>query len=288
MVAVSPDRGFTRWTMTVLPGGGDRTETLGDVVNLASAAAGASVLGSTEGSLNPEALIDGTEATNWGGVTDGPGRRVEPVGRGRPRRRREHGEAGPGERLPHPGPGRRRPTSRCAQDDPDSGSRFTALRQFALEACTAGCASADATWTRFYTSPADAFPSELPRPVAPTLNMRAFDVPDTQAAAVRLVTLENQCTGQEAYAGEQTASTTDADRLQGGLRPGHDRPRLRAPGVRRGRDAPDAAHHPGDTGTAPGRDRHRHRDRATGTGTGTGTGHRDRHDRRRRGDARSG
>ena len=34
MVAVSPDRGFTRWTMTVLADGTARTETLGDVVNL--------------------------------------------------------------------------------------------------------------------------------------------------------------------------------------------------------------------------------------------------------------
>ena len=84
-----------------------------------------------------------------------------------------------------------------AQDDPDSGSRFTALRQFALEACTEACDTADATWTRFYTSPADAFPGALPRPVAPTFNLREFDVPDTEAAAVRLVTLENQCTGQD-------------------------------------------------------------------------------------------
>ena len=54
----------------------------------------------------------------------------------------------------------------------------------------------------FYTSPDDAFPSEAPRPVAPTLTMRAFDVPDTSAAAVRLVALQNQCTGNPAYAGE--------------------------------------------------------------------------------------
>ncbi len=42
-----------------------------DEPNLASAAAGATVIGATEGSLNAEALIDGTEATNWGGVTEG-------------------------------------------------------------------------------------------------------------------------------------------------------------------------------------------------------------------------
>ncbi len=216
MVAVSPDRGFTRWTMTVLPGGGDRTETLGDVVNLASAAAGATVLGSTEGSLNPEALIDGTEATNWGGVTDAqvdesnPSVSVDLAGDvSTVKRVQVSAYLTPAPASPTDVP--------LAQDDPDSGSRFTALRQFALEACTAGCDAADATWTRFYTSPEDAFPSALPRPVAPTLNMRVFDVPDTQAAAVRLVTLENQCTGQEAYAGDQTASA--ASGLPSAVRP---------------------------------------------------------------------
>ncbi|HEY0646032.1 MAG TPA: M36 family metallopeptidase, partial [Nocardioides sp.] len=206
MVAVSPDRGFTRWTMTVLPDA-DRTETVGDVVNLASAAAGATVIGSTDGSLNPEALIDGTEATNWGGVTEAqvdesnPSVSVDLAGDVQTVKRVQvSAYLTPAPASPTDVP--------LAQDDPDSGSRFTALRQFALEACTADCGTAGATWTRFYTSPADAFPSALPRPVAPTLNLREFDVPDTQAAAVRLVTLENQCTGQEAYAGQQTASAT--------------------------------------------------------------------------------
>jgi extracellular elastinolytic metalloproteinase len=207
MLAVSPDRGFTRWTMTVPGDGADRTETIGDVVNLAGAAAGASVIGATEGSLNPEALIDGTEATNWGGVTEAqvdeshPSVSVDLAGDVSTVRRVQVSAY----LTPAPASGTEVP---LAQEDPDSGSRFTALRQFALEACTADCGSPGATWTEFYTSPADAFPSTLPRPVAPTLTMRAFDVPDTEAAAVRLVTLENQCTGQEAYAGQQTASTT--------------------------------------------------------------------------------
>ncbi|MFM6852199.1 MAG: M36 family metallopeptidase, partial [Terrabacter sp.] len=191
MVAVSPDRGFTRWTMTVLPDGAARTETLGDVVNLASAAAGATVIGSTDGSLNPEALIDGTEATNWGGVTatqvdeSHPQVSVDLAGDVSTVRRVQVSAY----LTPAPASATDVP---LAQDDPDSGSRFTALRQFALEACTVACETGDATWTRFYTSPADAFPSGLPRPVAPTLNLREFDVPDTEAAAVRLVTLENQ------------------------------------------------------------------------------------------------
>ncbi len=41
--------------------------------------------------------------------------------------------------------------------------------------------------------------------MAPDLTLRGFDVPDTRAAAVRLVTLENQCTGYAGYAGEQDA-----------------------------------------------------------------------------------
>jgi extracellular elastinolytic metalloproteinase len=260
MVAVSPDRGFTRWTMTVPADGADRTETVGDVVNLAGAAAGASVIDATEGSLNAEALIDGTEATNWGGVTEAqvdeshPSVSVDLAGDVSTVRRVQVSAY----LTPAPASATDLP---LAQEDPDSGSRFTALRQFALEACTADCASEDATWTEFYTSPADAFPSTLPRPVAPTLTMRAFDVPDTEAAAVRLVTLENQCTGQEAYAGQQTASPT----VLTDCKEGSDRGTIVHAAELQvfGEDAtlPTQPTTPG-TGTGDG----------TGTGTGTGTG----------------
>ena len=267
MVAVSPDRGFTRWTMTVLADGQPRTETLGDVVNLASAAAGGSVIGSTEGSLNPEALIDGTEATNWGGVTEAqvdeshPSVAVDLAGDVSTVKRVQVSAY----LTPAPASATDIP---LAQDDPDSGSRFTALRQFALEACTASCASPDATWTSFYTSPADAFPSGLPRPVAPTLTMREFDVPDTQAAAVRLVTLENQCTGQEAYAGDQTASAASGlpTAIATDCKTGSDRGTIVHASELQvfGEDAttPTQPTTGGGSGTGSG----------TGTGTGSGTG----------------
>ncbi|MCD6639071.1 MAG: M36 family metallopeptidase [Nocardioides sp.] len=206
MLAVSPTHGFTRWTMTVRAGESSRTEVVRDSVNLASRAAGARVIAATEGSRNADALIDGTEATNWGGVTEAnvdeshPSVTVDLAGGVQTVRR-----VGVSAFLT-PAPASDSPVPLA--EDPDSGSRFTALRRFALEACTSECDSAGATWRRFYTSPADAFPSGLPRPVAPDLTLRAFDVPDTQAAAVRLVTLENQCTGQAAYAGQQTASAT--------------------------------------------------------------------------------
>ena len=71
MLAVSPDHGSQRFTMTVSTGGGTQTIAVADAEpNLASAAAGATVIDSTPGSLNPEYLIDGTEDTNWGGVTE--------------------------------------------------------------------------------------------------------------------------------------------------------------------------------------------------------------------------
>ena len=75
--------------------------------------------------------------------------------------------------------------------------------------CTTSCSAGNATWKRIYTSPASAFPAAAPRPVAPNLTLRTFDVPDTTASAVRLVALENQCTGTPAYAGEQDNDPTN-------------------------------------------------------------------------------
>ncbi|WP_082574541.1 MULTISPECIES: M36 family metallopeptidase [unclassified Nocardioides] len=209
MLYVSAARGFQRFTLTV--GAADKTVQIADSdVNLASAAAGASVIGSTAGSLNPESLIDGTEATNWGGVTaenvdvSHPSVAVALAG-GVHTVRRVQVSA-----LLTPAPAD--PNELPLAADPDSGSRFTALRKFELQACVADCASDGATWTTFYTSADDAFPGTVPRPVAPDQTMRTFDVPATQAAAVRLVGLENQCTGNDEYAGElDNDPTNDTD-----------------------------------------------------------------------------
>src|SRR5207237_161968 len=80
-----------------------------------------------------------------------------------------------------------------------------ALRKFGLERCVRRCSSSDAHWKRFYVSRANAFPAIAPRPVAPNLILRSFDVPDVKAAAIRFVVLENQCSGAPDYAGEQDA-----------------------------------------------------------------------------------
>jgi hypothetical protein len=166
--------------------------------NLASLHAGAKVVGSSAGSINAKSLVDDTEATNWAGVNET--RSVDAKG-GNPF-------------VVVDLAGGRQVVSRvnvsamlrpAGEDpsDPDSGSRFTALRRFALEVCTADCGGRDARWRRIYTSPADAFPAVRPRPVAPDLQLRSFDVPDTPATHLRFVALENQCTGFGGYAGEQ-------------------------------------------------------------------------------------
>ena len=97
--------------------------------------------------------------------------------------------------------------------DPDADEgRFTALRRFKLETCdgrTANC-SLPTGWKTLYTSPADAFPSVAPRPLAPDLALRMFDVPDTVATQVRFTALDNQCTGGPDYQGEQDADPSNA------------------------------------------------------------------------------
>ena len=201
MLYVSPANGFQHFTMTVT-GKATQSVSVSPSPNLAAAANGASVVGASPDSRNPASLIDGTESTNWGGTSltsvdeTHPSIAVDLAGGVRTVR-----TVGVSALL------------RPADDsDPDATSRFTALRSFALEACTTACDTPLADWRRFYTSPDDAFPARRPRPVAPDLTMRFFDVPDTQAAAVRLVVLDNQCTGYAGYAGEQDndpLTTTD-------------------------------------------------------------------------------
>jgi hypothetical protein len=96
-------------------------------------------------------------------------------------------------------------------------SRFAALRSFELWACNAAagadCSTA-AGFAKVYTSAADAFPGDAPRPIGPELILRDFQVPKFKATHLRLVVLANQCTGGPAYQGEQDAdpaATTDCD-----------------------------------------------------------------------------
>jgi hypothetical protein len=162
--------------------------------NWASSAQGATASG--DGTRHG-ALIDDTEATNWertgaqpnvGGsqVTVDLGGGVQDVGRVQVSAMLQPGQ-----------------------------NRFTALRQFEIQTCLADATNANCTalsgWTTRLTSGADAFPGAPPRPVAPELILRSFDLGGrVKASHVRIVVLTNQCTGNTAFQGEQ-----DADPLNG-------------------------------------------------------------------------
>jgi extracellular elastinolytic metalloproteinase len=200
-LVVARGHGFFRFSANLK---GDHPQTLSVrlPINVASATAGATATGDGTG----QALaIDETETTNWsvdgrdaGGTLTGiagkqvtidlAGTKAEPI---------THVEV-------------------SAMINPGQ-SRFAALRSFELWACDSAhsdCAT-DAGYTKVYTSPADAFPGDAPRPIAPQLIMRDFQMPlKFKATHLRLRVLTSQCTGGPAYQGEQDAdpsATTDCD-----------------------------------------------------------------------------
>ncbi|MDQ3940348.1 MAG: M36 family metallopeptidase, partial [Actinomycetota bacterium] len=101
------------------------------------------------------------------------------------------------------------------QGDPQdvSQNRFTALRSFKVLFCKATKANkrcrARGSYRPLFKSPANAFPSVAPRPVAPDLIMRTFKVKKVRATHLRFVVLHNQCTGTKAYQGEQDTDATN-------------------------------------------------------------------------------
>jgi extracellular elastinolytic metalloproteinase len=200
-VARAAGFGHVRFRAT-FASGQTRTITVRFVENWASTSQGAFASGDTSGA-NPDAqaaqlrnLIDDTEATNWttagnvdmSGNLSVDGKRVTVDLAGVQDRRIDVVQVsamlGAGQ------------------------SRFTALRQFEIWACNAAeganCAS-DAGYTLEHASAADAFPGNPPRPVAPHLILRRFDVSDFFATHLRLVVRTNQCTGGPAFQGDQDA-----------------------------------------------------------------------------------
>ncbi|MBB5959564.1 hypothetical protein FHS29_006185 [Saccharothrix tamanrassetensis] len=161
--------------------------------NVASRALGATATGD---GVNLDKLIDDTEATNWasiGSPVAGKGVTVDLAG-DRPqvvRRVQVSAQLRP-----------------AVEPDPDPGgqNRFTALRQFEVLACntaTGSSCTGPADFRVAYTSPANAFPADVPRPTAPDLTLRSFRIPATQATHLKIRVLTNQCTGAREYAGSQ-------------------------------------------------------------------------------------
>ncbi|HEX2051840.1 MAG TPA: M36 family metallopeptidase, partial [Actinomycetota bacterium] len=170
-----------------LAAGETKTVTLDLQTNWASRHKGATASGD---GAEHNALIDDTEATNWdvtGATPDVTGKQVT---------------------VDLAGSAPRDIASVNVSAMLFNQNRFTALRQFELQACTASATNAGCTapgsFASVYTSPEDAFPGFNPRPVAPEMILRTFTLPTTvQATHLRLVVLDNQCTGDADFHGEQ-------------------------------------------------------------------------------------
>jgi extracellular elastinolytic metalloproteinase len=173
--------------------------------NLASSANGATASGD---GINLAKLIDDTEATNWASLGS-------PVAGKQVTVRLDPSPSG--HQISRIGVSAMLRTRLTADPEGDTAtqSRYSALRQFEFLTCAArpgiDC-SQDAHFSRIFTSPADAFPATIPRPRAPDLIMRSFNVPRTRATHVRLRVVTNQCTGTPGYLGDQDddpANVTD-------------------------------------------------------------------------------
>jgi hypothetical protein len=170
--------GLKRFTKTFNPGQ-TTTVTFSLNPNWASSAKGAVVTGPGTGQAN---VIDDSEDTNWTGT----------------------GTPVQGKTLTVDLGGGAHTISKVAVSAMLSPgqNRFTALRQFRIQACNGTCTSS-AAFTTIFTSPNDAFPGAGPRPVAPDLIIRTFAVTPTTATHLRLVVLTNQCTGGPDFQGDQ-------------------------------------------------------------------------------------
>jgi extracellular elastinolytic metalloproteinase len=193
-VARAPGHGFVRVGPVTVSAGEQVELTVPMPTNLASGAAGAAATGD---GINIARLIDDNEATNWASLAApvaGKGVNVDLAG---------------GQHLVT----RVQVSAMLRPEivgDPDTGvqNRFTALRQFRVLACDAtgevDCTD-PADFSAVFTSAADAFPSDAPRPRAPDLILQSFDIPDVNATHLRLEVVTSQCTGGPDFAGEQDA-----------------------------------------------------------------------------------
>jgi extracellular elastinolytic metalloproteinase len=190
-VAHAPGYGHVRFRERFRSGERERIE-IEFPTNWASSSSGATATTADGGTVG--SLIDDLEGTNWAAnatntagdlSVDGKQATIDLGGSDPVRVRYVQVSA-------HVGPG---------------ATRFAALRQFELWACNADSAdcSTDAGYTRVYTSAANAFPGDAPRPVAPHLILRRFDVHDFRATHIRFVVRSTQCTGGPAYQGDQDA-----------------------------------------------------------------------------------
>jgi extracellular elastinolytic metalloproteinase len=195
LLARADGYGIHRLSLTV---GAGETRTLQVTLNRNVASGTNGAVASGDG-INLARLIDDTESSNWASLgSPVAGKKV--TVRLDPSRTNWMVDTVRVSAMLRP------PISTDPGGDTGGQSRFSALRQFRILTCHArgsvDC-SKDTQFTAIFTSPADAFPSIAPRPRAPELILRSFDVPNTVATHLRIVVLTNQCTGTPAYRGDQ-------------------------------------------------------------------------------------
>jgi len=182
--AHAPGYGHVRFRVSGLEAGETRNITIRFPTNVASTTNGAVATGDGANHVN---LIDDTEGTNWGSTgAPAQGRQV----------------------LVDLGASRTFDRAKVSAMLVPGQNRFVALRAFELYACSATAAnpcdpSSGAGWRRILKSRQDAFPADNPRPVAPHLILRTFQVPRTTATHVLFRVVDNQCTGQTSFQGKQ-------------------------------------------------------------------------------------
>jgi extracellular elastinolytic metalloproteinase len=196
-VAQAPGYGHVRFRET-FTAGETRTLTVAMPTNWASRHKGATATGDGDPASLPD-LVDDTEATNWDDPFGGPDVNVS-----RPQVTVDLAGAQP------------RTFNRVQVSAMlFAQNRFTALRQFEIRACTPtianrGCRDPNIGFRTIFTSQGDAFPGFNPRPVAPEMILRNFDVPSTSATHVQIRVLHNQCTGNPSFQGEQDQDPLNA------------------------------------------------------------------------------
>ena len=204
-VAQADGYGMFRFTRNVHA---SRTQeiTLNMPTNLASRHKGA-VAEDADGANNQD-LIDDTESTNWAHLGSAPVDTTTPSV--------TVNLAGNNPKLVASVnvSALLRPPDPDNEQDSASQNRFTALRKFRIETCVQGEGSpcnneTGAGFSPVFTSGDNAFPGDVPRPTAPDLLFKNFDVTNSMATHVRLVVLENQCTGGADFQGDQDNDPTN-------------------------------------------------------------------------------
>jgi extracellular elastinolytic metalloproteinase len=191
LIANAPGYGHLRFKTTI-QAGKTSTVTLHFYTNWASSTKGATASG--DGG-NFADLIDDTEGTDWAyiGSDSVKGKHVD-VKLGSPRKI----DIVQVSAMLHQ-----------AADDDDydnvGQNRFTALKSFEIWGCLGSSANSQCGgstgWTKYKTV-INGFPAGLPRPLMPDMLIKQWEVDTPMIDHLRLVVVDNQCTGTAAYHGE--------------------------------------------------------------------------------------